>query len=500
MTTVRVAAVDLGASSGRVMVGTVGPDTLDLEEVHRFPNGPVTADDGTLRWDASRLRSEVLAGLAKCGPVDSVGVDAWAVDYGLLDDAGELLQAPYCYRDSRTDHARERVLAVLPQAELFDVTGLQQLPFNTIYQLAAEPALGDAATLLLIPDLVGFWLTGEVGAEATNASTTMLYDVRSRGWATGLAGRVGIPARLLPPIRRPGDVIGQVLAEVAAETGLDPGTPVTAVGSHDTASAVVGVPFEDARRAAYVSSGTWSLVGVETDHPVLSEPARLARFTNEGGVDGTTRFLHNVMGLWMLSECQRFWGLESSADLAQLLAEAEAVAAFGPVVDVDDEVFLPPGDMPGRIVRWCRERGTRPPEGRAETVRCVLESLALAYRQAVRQAGTLSAQPVEVVHIVGGGARNHLLCRLTADACGVPVLAGPVEATALGNVLVQARAHGADLPDLAAMRALLRSTQELVRFEPARSHDDEQDDHHDDHQDGWADAARRVAAQVTGRR
>jgi rhamnulokinase len=222
---------------------------------------------------------------------------------------------------------------------------------------------------------------------------------------------------------------------------------------------------------------------------VLTERARTAGFTNEGGVDGTTRFLHNVMGLWMLSECQRTWGLERGEDLARLLSDAEDAPPFGPVVDVDDEVFLPPGDMPRRIVQWCRERGTRAPVGRAETVRCVLESLALAYRRALRRAAELSGQPVEVVHVVGGGARNDLLCRLTADACGVPVLAGPVEATALGNVLVQARAHGADLPDLAAMRALLRATQDLVGYPP-----------HTDHDDDWADAAHRVAGRVTTRR
>ena len=465
--TLRVAAVDLGASSGRVMVGTVGPDRLDLEEVHRFGNGPVTADDGTLHWDASRLRSEVLAGLARCGSVDAIGVDAWAVDYGLLDASGELLGDPYCYRDSRTDAVRDKVLSLVSEEELFAVTGLQQLPFNTIYQLAAEPSLDDATTLLLVPDLVGYWLTGEVGAEATNASTTQLYDVGARAWATSLAERVDVPVRLLPPIREPGTVIGTLLPDVAAETGLDPATPVVAVGSHDTASAVVGVPFTDARHAAYISSGTWSLVGVETDRPVLTEAARRANFTNEGGVDETTRFLRNVMGLWMLSECQREWGLDSAEDLRVLLAEAEAAPEFETVVDVDDPVFMPPGDMPRRIARWCEEHGVATPETRGAMVRCLLESLALAYRGATRKAAELSGQPVDVVHVVGGGARNELLCRLTAEACGVPVLAGPVEATALGNVLVQARALGADLPDLPAMRSLLRSTHELVRYEPA---------------------------------
>jgi rhamnulokinase len=465
VTIVRVAAVDLGASSGRVMRGTVGPERLELEEVHRFGNGAVTAPDGSLHWDAARLRREVLAGLRACGPVDAIGVDSWAVDYGLLDASGRLLGDPFSHRDSRTDGAQEAVLARVDERELYAVTGLQQLPFNTIYQLAVDTALPAASTLLLMPDLVGFWLTGQVGAEATNASTTQLYDVRTRTWAAGLAERVDVPTSLLPPLREPGDVVGTLRPDVAASTGLSPTTPVVAVGSHDTASAVVGVPFEDPRRAAYVSSGTWSLVGVELDEPMLTEDARLADFTNEGGVDATIRFLRNVSGLWVLSESLRSWGLDA-AGLPDLLAGAEAVDAFGPVVDLDAPEFLPPGDMPARVEAACRATGQRPPDSREALVRCVLESLALAYRRNVRRAASLSGQAVDVVHVVGGGSRNELLCRLTADACGVPVLAGPVEAAALGNVLVQARALGADLPDLAAMRSLVRRTQQVVRFEP----------------------------------
>ncbi len=462
----RVAAVDLGASSGRVMRGTVGPDRLELEEVHRFANGPVRDDDGSLHWDADRLRREVVAGLRACGPVDAVGVDSWAVDYGLLDAGGRLLGDPFSHRDSRTEGVQGEVLAVVDERELYATTGLQQLPFNTIYQLAAETGLADASTMLLMPDLVGFWLTGQVGAEATNASTTQLYDVRSRTWAIELAERVDVPVSLLPPLREPGDLVGRLLLHVADETGLDPTTPVVAVGSHDTASAVVGVPFEDARRAAYVSSGTWSLVGVELAEPVLTEDARLANFTNEGGVDATIRFLRNVSGLWVLSESLRTWGLDAADDLAALLAQAASTDPFGPVVDLDAPEFLPPGDMPARVEAACRATGQPPPATRAALVRCVLESLALAYRRTVRVAAALSGQPVEVVHVVGGGSRNDLLCRLTADACGLPVLAGPIEAAAFGNVLVQARALGADLPDLAAMRSLVRRTQQVRRFEP----------------------------------
>jgi rhamnulokinase len=461
--TLRLAAVDLGATSGRVMVGTVGPGRLGLEEVHRFANGPVTAADGSLHWDVRGLYAEVLAGLRAAGPVDAIGVDSWAVDYGLLDASGELLGDPFCYRDGRTESVQARVVAAVPEAELYAVTGLQHLPFNTIYQLAAERDLSAAASMVLIPDLIGFWLTGSIGAEATNASTTQLYDVSSRSWATGVAERVGVPERLLAPLREPGDVVGTLLPDVAAATGLDPSTPVVAVGSHDTASAVVAVPFADARRAAYLSSGTWSLVGVELDRPVLTDAARQASFTNEGGVDATTRFLHNVMGLWLLSESQRAWGVD---DVAGLLAEACEAPAFGPVVDVDAPEFLPPGDMPARIAAACSASGQVPPSSRGAVVRCILESLALAYRRTVRAASTLSGQSVDVLHVVGGGARNELLCQLTADACEVPVLAGPVEATALGNVLVQARTLGADLPDLPAMRRLVRETFPMKRYEP----------------------------------
>ena len=466
----RVAAVDLGATSGRVMVGTVGEGRLELEEVHRFGNGPVRAG-GTLYWDVLGIYRETLAGLrlaAAGGPVDAIGIDSWAVDYGLVGANGALLGNPVSHRDPRTAGVREQVVKVVPEQELYATTGLQQLPFNTLYQLASAPdLLGGAEAMLLVPDLLGYWLTGVVGAERTNASTTQLYDVRARTWATSLAERVGVPARILPPLRDPGSTVGTLLPDVAEELGLPASTPVVAVGSHDTASAVVGVPFADRARAAYVSSGTWSLVGVELDEPVLTEAAREADFTNEGGVDRTIRFLHNVSGLWVLSEAMRIWASRGEpADLAALLDAASDVPPLVSVVDLEAPEFLPPGDMEARVARACEATGQPVPSTRGEVARCILDSLALAYRRVVRQAAALSGVDVEVVHVVGGGARNELLGRLTASACGVPVLAGPVEAAALGNVLVQARALGADLPDLAAMRSLVRETHDLVRHEP----------------------------------
>ncbi|MDX6293610.1 MAG: rhamnulokinase [Kribbellaceae bacterium] len=462
--TVRVAAVDLGASSGRVMLGRVGPQSLELTETHRFWNGPIRLRN-TLHWDVLGLYRQLLVGLSRGGPVDGIGIDSWAVDYGLLDGDGALLGNPVHYRDARTEGVMEQVLSTVPADDLYAVTGLQQLPFNTIYQLvAAGPdTLKSAETLLLIPDLLSYWLTGQIGAEATNASTTQLYDVRARRWSDSLAQRVGVPARLLPELREAGQVVGPLLPAVAEEIGLSDATPVIAVGSHDTASSVVAVPAAEGDRFAYISSGTWSLVGLELEKPVLSAEAQAANFTNEGGVDGRIRFLRNVMGLWILQECLRTWG---SDDLAGLLAEAAAAPAFVVLIDPDDPSFLAPGNMPARIDEACRRSGQSAPSTRGATARCVLESLALAYRRTVRMAGLIADQDVDVVHVIGGGSQNELLCQLTADACDLPVLAGPVEASALGNVLVQARALGEPLPDLAAMRALVRATHELRRYEP----------------------------------
>jgi rhamnulokinase len=472
----RVVAVDLGATSGRVVAVEVGPDRLDLTEVHRFPNAAVEVG-GSLHWDVLGLHREILTGLrlaAAGGPVHGIGIDSWAVDYGLLDAGEQLLGNPYSYRDARTDGVDAKVLAAVGAAEMYAVTGLQQLPFNTVYQLVAAAGtapLEHASTLLLLPDLFGYWLTGRIGAEVTNASTTGLYDVRARAWALDLADRVGIPSGILPPLRAAGDRVGTLLPDVARAVGLDAGVPVIAVGSHDTASAVVAVPA-DGDRSAYLSSGTWSLIGLELDEPVLTEDARRADFTNEGGVDGTVRFLKNVMGLWVLSESLGAWARAGvpDADLAAVLAGAAAAEPLRTVVDIDDPRLLPPGTvadpMPPRVQALAGEAGEPVPETPAQVARCILDSLVLAYRRHLQEAASLAGRTVDVLHVVGGGSRNELLCQLTADACGVPVLAGPVEASALGNVLVQARTLGVDLPDLAAMRALVRRTQQLRRYEP----------------------------------
>ena len=474
-----VAAVDLGATSGRVMLGHVGPNELRLEAVNRFPNTPVQTPDG-LHWNILELYSAVVEGLKLAARVSSglssIGIDSWAVDYGLLR-ADRLLGIPFHYRDSRTAAGVSSVHERVPFVELYAENGLQFLPFNTLYQLEAERAgglLDLADQALLVPDLMAFWLTGARVAESTNASTTGLLSLpTTRGdeprWNEALIERLGLPRSLFPPLVQPGELIGTLLPAVVEATGLAASTPIVAVGSHDTASAVVAVPMTNPD-AAYISCGTWGLVGVELEHPVRTEASRLANFTNEGGVDGRVRFLHNVMGTWLLSESVRTWQkTDASVSLLPLVAAAEAVTTPVAVFDANDPRFMEPGDMPARIAAWCIEHGQPVPASQAEFVRSIIESLARAFATAVRTASELSGTTVNTIHIVGGGSQNALLCQLTADQAGVPVLAGPVEATALGNVLVQARAAGLISGDLETLRALVAASIEPRRYEPRRT-------------------------------
>lgn len=443
------------------MLGTVADGTVTLEELARFPNEPVRVG-GTLRWDILALYRSIVEGLRSASPLASIGIDSWGVDHGLLDADGVLLGNPVHYRDARTDGVPERVFAEVSAAELYGRAGIQILPFNTVFQLAAARGtaqLANARSILLIPDLLTYWLTGDVGAELTNASTTALLDARTGAWDTALMATLGLDARLLPPLREPGTPAGMLRPEVAEEVGQS--TVVTRVASHDTASAVVAVPAEH-DRFAYISCGTWSLVGVELPAPVLSQEGRAANFTNERGLDGTIRYLRNVMGLWPLQECLRTW----RTDLPQLLAAAAARPANAAVIDIDDPAFLPPGDMPARIVEACRRAGQPVPSDPPGIVRCIVDSLAVAHRRAIEDAVRLSGRPVEVVHLIGGGSRNDLLCQATADACGLPVVAGPTEATAIGNVLVQARTLSAQPYGLADLRALVRASFPTRTFTP----------------------------------
>lgn len=468
-----VAAVDIGASGGRVMAGVIEHGRVELDPVHRFPNGVVELD-GHLRWDFTALFEHVLDGLtllaAKYPQVESVGIDTWAVDYGLLDADGRLLAEPISYRDPRTDAAVRQVHGRHPHAELFALNGLQFLPFNTIYQLVAEqrgPVWAKAQHLALMPDLISYRLTGVLRSEFTNATTTGLVDVTTRRWSPELLGRLGVPPSMLPPLEQPGTTRGTVLPHIAVRTGLPASTVVTTVGSHDTASAVVGVPATDPN-FAYIASGTWSLVGLEVPAPILTPEALEANFTNEGGVDGRTRFLRNVGGLWLLQECIRTWAVEGRPqELAALLSGAAELPAGGPLIDVDDPAFLAPDDMPERIAAAVAATGAPAPARPAAVTRVVLDSLAAAFARTIADASRISGRSVEIIHLVGGGAQNELLCRLTATATRLPVVAGPVEATALGNVLVQARSIGAVPRTLEELRAIVATSIQLTRHEPA---------------------------------
>ncbi|MGN8132393.1 rhamnulokinase [Paenarthrobacter sp. 22069] len=467
------AAIDIGASSGRVILGRVAEGGVQLETVHRFPNG-VAEIDGGLRWNFEALYAEVLEGLKAAAAVAAVqgetiaslGIDTWAVDYGLVDKAGRLVAQPFSYRDERSRAAVAPVHAKLDPARLYQTTGLQFLQFNTIYQLAAERDLAGLQTLL-IPDLIAFRLTGKRRTEATNASTTGLFDAVAGEWATEFLTALGLRKDLFPPLIQPGEAYGTLLPGIAEQVGLRPDTEVVAVGSHDTASAVAAVPAQE-ENFAYISSGTWSLVGLELKHPVLTEASREANFTNERGVDGTIRYLRNMGGLWLLTECQRTWASAGMQhDLAALLAAAAALPDGGPKINPDDPYFIAPDNMPERIRAAARLTGAVLADDPAAITRCIMDSLATGYARTLGEAERLAGKSVDVVHVVGGGSQNALLCQLTANATRRPVIAGPVEATALGNVLMQARAAGALAGSLADLRALVSAGSSLTRYEPA---------------------------------
>jgi rhamnulokinase len=456
------------------MAGLVECGQLEMQCVHRFSNEPVRRDHH-LQWDIRAIFAQVLRGLRTLGreypDVESIGVDTWGVDYALVDGSGALLGDPLCYRDDRHARGVAEVDAAMDRAELYAINGLQFLPFNTLYQLAAErsgPLWRQAAHVVLLPDLLCYWLTGALGTEVTNASTTGLLDARTGDWSPVVAEALGFDLSVFAPLRQPGSVLGPITPEVAAATGLGPSVVVTTVGSHDTASAVAATPSIDPRWA-YVSSGTWSLVGMELDHPVLTGPARQANFTNERGVDARNRFLRNVGGFWVVQESMRAWqhdAVSVGATLPELLHEAASLPRGGPRINVDDPDLVAPGDMPRRIAAAAQKLGHAPPATPGAVVRCVIDSLALAYAATTGTAASLSGLSVDTIHIVGGGSQTELLCQETANQSGRAVVAGPVEATALGNVLVQARSHGALTGSLDDVRRNLAAHTDLIRYEP----------------------------------
>ncbi len=463
-----VVAVDLGATSGRVILGRVGHGRVELETVHRFSNDPVATPDG-LHWNLLEIWRNILVGIREARRAEptalGVSVDSWAVDYALLR-RDRVVGMPFHYRDARSVAGQNKVVEQLGVAELFSRNGLQQMPFNTLYQLAMEgPLLQAADRLLLIPDLIGYFLTGRGVTERTNASTTGLLSVTSREWDDHLISELGFPRRLFGELADPGSHVGRLLPGVKDLVGGD--LAVTTVGSHDTASAVVGTPLED-EGAAYISCGTWGLVGLELREPILSPAARDAGFTNEGGVDGRVRFLRNVMGLWVLSETLRAWEREGlDHDLPSLLEAAAAEGQPGVVFDANDARFFPPGDMSTRIRDWCSEQDLAPPRTGPQVVRSIVESLAQAFVDAALDAAHLAGRTLHTIHLVGGGSLNTLLCQRVADRSGLRVLAGPVEATALGNVLIQARTHGLLGGSLEDLRQVVAASTSPEMYEPA---------------------------------
>lgn len=474
MAQLKFAAIDLGAESGRVLVGSFDGARVELAEAHRFSNVPVWAGD-TLHWDVLRLWHDIQDGLGKAvathgAALSGIGVDTWGVDFGLLDASDALLGNPVHYRDKRNEGMMDAALATVPRREIFGSTGLQFLPFNTLFQLLAlkaqnAPQLGIAHSLLMMPDLLHFWLTGQKSSEYTIASTSQLLNAKSRSWDAELLNRFGLPPHILPQITAPGTTLGRVLSSVAKRTGLSPDTPIIAPGSHDTASAVVAVPAQE-NNWAYLSSGTWSLMGIELAEPLINDRVAELNFTNEGGVGHTIRCLKNIAGLWLVQECRRSWqraGQEYSyAELTQRANEATPLQAF---IEPDDPAFAAPSDMPTAIRDFCERTGQRPPQDVGATVRCCLESLALKYRWTFERLEELRGARLEALHIVGGGTQNKLLTQLTADCLQRPVIAGPVEATAVGNILTQAMGLG-ELKGLDDIRAVVRRSFAPETFEP----------------------------------
>ncbi len=487
-------AFDLGAESGRAVVGRFNGERLSLEDVHRFPNGPTRIHDH-LYWNALNLFAQMKQGLAKAVnqldlDIAAIGLDTWGVDFGLLDRNGNLIGNPYHYRDTHTDGMVEQAFEIVPRAEIFEQTGLQFMQLNTLFQLLAmaqakSPALEMADSLLMMPDLFNYWFTGQKTCEYTIASTSQCYNMQENQWATSLLKELGLPTHIFQDVVQPGTQIGSLLPSIVEELGGGINIPVIAPGTHDTASAVAAVPVsqEDAGSFAYISSGTWSLMGVETASPVIDDKSLAYNFTNEGGIQNTIRLLKNIMGLWLIQESRRTWAAQgeelSYDDLTQLAKEATPFAAL---IDPDDSSFLAPGDMPARIRDFCARTGQTPPESKGAVLRCALESLALKYRWVVERLEEMTGQPISVVHIVGGGTQNRLLNQFTANATGRPVVTGPIEATALGNIMMQMLAVG-QISSLSEGRELVRRSFPVKTYRPEDS-------------EGWGEAYQRFVKLI----
>jgi rhamnulokinase len=466
-------AVDLGAESGRVMLGRVADGRLSLEQVHRFANGPIQEQD-SLRWDFDKLMTEIKTGIGMAakkadGPVRGIGVDTWGVDFGLLGVDGRLLEKPYHYRDSRTNGMMDKAFAKMPKRDVYENTGIQFMQLNSLYQLLAmrltkPDTLAKADKLLFMADLFSFFLCGRPFGEYTLASTSQMMDMRTGRWSKAIFKELSLPLEIMPHVTRPGTVVGELTPEVAKEIGCGR-IPLIAIGSHDTASAVLGVPGQG-DRWAYLSSGTWSLMGVELPQAIVNDKTFAYEFTNEGGVENTIRLLKNIMGLWLVQECKRQWQREgqdlSYGELTKMASKAQPFFGY---VNCDNSDFLAPGDMPARINKCLSETGQKPTQDKGQMVRLVLESLALKYRTVLGAIEDVTGIAIETLHLVGGGIQNELLCQFTADATGRKVVTGPIEATASGNILMQAKATG-QLKSIDEARQVVRNSFEMKEYRP----------------------------------
>ncbi|MGD2093888.1 MAG: rhamnulokinase family protein [Phycisphaerales bacterium] len=470
-------AVDLGAESGRVMLGSVSADRLGLEEIHRFSNGPIE-ENGSLRWDFDKLLSEIKTGIKKTvkaatAQIWGIAVDSWGVDFGLLDVDGQLVENPYHYRDSQTNGMMDKAFELISKREIYENTGIQFMQLNSVYQLLAmrlnnSIALAKATKLIFMADLFSYFLCGKIFAEYSLASTSQFMNMKTGQWSKEVLDKLSLPDNILPKIVRPGKVVGQLSTRVGIELGCG-AMPVIAIGSHDTASAVAAVPATGDTNWAYLSSGTWSLMGVEIPKAIVNDKTFEYEFTNEGGVENTIRLLKNIMGLWPVQECRRQWQREGD-DLSytELTALAEKAEPFAAHIDVDHSEFLSPGDMPKRINDYLTETGQKPIDDKGQMIRTILESLALKYRSVMEAIEDTTGKTIEILHIVGGGIQNELLCQFAANALGKKVITGPIEATASGNILMQAKATG-QIKTLAHAREIVRKSFKLKEYQPQDS-------------------------------
>jgi sugar (pentulose or hexulose) kinase len=467
-------AVDLGAESGRVMIGSISADKLALEEVHRFGNGPIE-ENGTLRWDFEGLLEEIKTGIVKAvkqarGEISGIGVDSWGVDFGLLDADGKLIEKPYHYRDSRTNAMMDKAFELMGKREIYESTGIQFMQLNSLYQvlamrLANSEVLSKTKQLIFIGDLFSYFLCGQAFGEYSLASTSQMMDMKTGQWSKAIFDELSLPIDIMPDIVETGTVVGQLTETIAQELGCSR-IPVIATASHDTASAVAAVPAEQDNNWAYLSSGTWSLMGVEVSRAIVNDKTFQYEFTNEGGVENTIRLLKNIMGLWLMQECRRQWqreGVELSyPEMTEMAQKAEPFARH---IEVDYSGFLAPGDMPERINSYLAETGQKTIDDKGQMMRVILESLALKYRVVMERIEDITGQNIDCLHIVGGGIQNELLCEFTANAIGKKVVAGPIEATASGNLLIQAKAAG-QIKTLAELRKIVRNSFELKEYQP----------------------------------